>query len=342
VTGKETRYGGGLTPNGNAAGMVMIAALVVMAVSAAAALSFSRETHGEIQRAEHFRDRIAARQSARSAAHRALMQIHGDRDLSVDHAGESWGRFSEKYAGGKPGEPGFGEILPGRPFPREGRVSCRITDESGKWNVNGRVDGDGEFSAFGAAEIRRLFDAWGLDPALADPLLDRLNPDARPRPAGGEDEPGGARGPPDRCINGRVQSIGQLSMITGWPAVRAALKKKGKAPEDFLTVYSKGKININTAPREVLRCLDADIDEAVAARIVDGREETPFETIADLLRIHGVDSDLYERVRHRITVNSGWYRVDAAADIQGARASLTAVVQRDENGRCRWVYWREK
>jgi competence ComEA-like helix-hairpin-helix protein len=61
------------------------------------------------------------------------------------------------------------------------------------------------------------------------------------------------------------------------------------------------KININTAPAEVLQGLDG-VGPALAERIVDYRQEQPFQSPADITQVKGIGDKTYADIKDRIMV----------------------------------------
>ena len=84
--------------------------------------------------------------------------------------------------------------------------------------------------------------------------------------------------------------------------------------ESMLTTYGDGKVNIQSAPYDVLRTLP-DVDDILARAIMEEREALddegepdPFSSVDDLFaRVDGLSS----AVADRITVNSSYYRITA-------------------------------
>jgi len=80
---------------------------------------------------------------------------------------------------------------------------------------------------------------------------------------------------------------------------------------ELTTVYSDGKINVNTAPYWVLRSLDGEIDDVLARQIIQTRNERAFTTLMDLLRVDGINMDLLYRINDLIKFKSRYFKITA-------------------------------
>ena len=69
-------------------------------------------------------------------------------------------------------------------------------------------------------------------------------------------------------------------------------------------VMGQGKININTASKEQLMTMKG-VGEAIAQRIIEYREATPFQTIEDIVKVKGIGTKLLESNKHLISVTDG-------------------------------------
>jgi type II secretory pathway component PulK len=97
-----------------------------------------------------------------------------------------------------------------------------------------------------------------------------------------------------------------------------------------------GKVNINTAPREVLKALLGGDDSAdqLAQSAIANRASLMygFQSIADLLNQPSMTVDLFKAIAEQITVRSDVYtiRCYATADVTGAQMQTECVVDRSE------------
>ena len=151
---------------------------------------------------------------------------------------------------------------------------------------------------------------------------------------------------PYTCTNGPFGHIEEFFDVKGVPAW---LKTAGL--DTLLTVYGmasaaneaerctwSGKININTAPVEVLAALLPEGRDGLAQDLVDFRMEKAEE---DENFTHTLEDGWYEQVINlsseeklafskKISYSSHIYRITCAAEEQGTRYSLSAVVLREK------------
>ncbi len=153
--------------------------------------------------------------------------------------------------------------------------------------------------------------------------------------------------------NGPVQLIEELTLIKGFGD---ALVYGGPAedPEDpplrglvhLLTTWGDGRVNANTASREVLFTLvgvaDWDVDAMMTGRLgEDGEpntEDDGFRSVDEVLAVAPVD----DTVADRISVSGSPYvRVISVGDVRGIRRTILCVLN-VRNGSAVPVFWREE
>lgn len=156
--------------------------------------------------------------------------------------------------------------------------------------------------------------------------------------------------PPQRCKNKPLDSVDELHLIKGFSDIKAvSLIKK------LTTVYSEGKININTAPVEVLTALPG-IDYLAAQEIIAARngpdlepgteDDTPFERIDQiktvLLKFYNNHEifNIYKGLQKVIDVKSSYYKVRAEARFGRFSKVVEAMLHRKGKA-VKIIYWRE-
>lgn len=220
-------------------------------------------------------------------------------------------------------------------------------------------------------KIRDLADAAdGIDP-FARALFDT--------PAGTLDaivdwfEDKRVAGPGEFDRSGPIETIGELAllkgvsreMLVGSPRREEIEEKSGDeelelidpwAPKPFLglrgylTVYGDGKVNINTAPREVLEVMlqdENDDQSSLAGDIIAARQELPFTKVEEANDDEYLREKILTKFMEKFKVNSEYFnilsegRVGKTTDgvFEGTIARIRAVVQRQEN-RVVICYWR--
>lgn len=75
----------------------------------------------------------------------------------------------------------------------------------------------------------------------------------------------------------------------------------------YVTAMNTQKININTAPLELLKALG--IDESAALNIISKRKKSPFHNIEDLATIEGITLDKIYRLKDIITTKSSVIKI---------------------------------
>jgi len=110
--------------------------------------------------------------------------------------------------------------------------------------------------------------------------------------------------------------------------------------KDLVTIYTGGRININTAPFLVLSSMPG-MSPQLAKSLIDERRSEPFRNIEGLKKILGVSEEAYTKISKWATVGSDCFRIltVARADNKISRQILV-IVDRSKN-HCKIKYWRQ-
>jgi general secretion pathway protein K len=299
--------------------------LLVITTLTGLTLAFHEETGVDLDLAAYSRDEYKAYEAARTASQIALALLDEDEDKEIDSLQEPWSQ------------------LPQVPLPptylEDTMVSGRIVDECGKFNVNTLINKDGKIDEGKVAHFRRLLSALGLDDSVLPALLDWIDKDDEERLDGAEDFYYQNLDPPYRSANRPFMTPGQIFMVKGMADIARFGEEDSKNLLDYLTIYTDGKININTAPKEVLESLHPELDESIAESIIAFREETDFMRPADMKQVPEVSNALYDGIKEKITVKSNVFSVEAGGSCQEASSLIKAVALR-EKAKTRFIYWR--
>ena len=226
----------------------------------------------------------------------------------------------------------------------EGTIRIVVEDEERKIHLNrlvlpnGNAPDDQRLAAF-----RRLLVILEIDPSLADAVVDWLDNDEAPR-VGGAESPYYLSLPfPYKSKNDFFDTIDELRLVRGMtPEAFEKLRP-------FVTLYSSGKVNLNTAPKPILLALSAgqdaaeagEITEATADQIIEYRKEKPFQKIEEIGNVSPFLSDLYKktRIRDLMDTRSTAFHVRSSGEFAGTVRTIDSVGIRSGKT-IQWRYWR--
>jgi len=227
----------------------------------------------------------------------------------------------------------------------EGTIHIIVEDEERKINLNNLMLRNG----IGIDKVRldifrKLLEILVIDPSLADAVVDWLDIDDLTRVGGAESAFYLSRKFPYKSKNDLFDTVEELRLVRGvTPEVFEKIRP-------FITVYGPGKINLNTAPKQILMALSAvpdaeEITESTADEIIEYRKEKPFEKKED---IKNVKQSLYEQLIHAsvthadlLTVQSTAFHVRSTGEFTGTARVIDSVgIRAEEAEAIQWIYWR--
>jgi general secretion pathway protein K len=208
-----------------------------------------------------------------------------------------------------------------------GSIEVTVSEESGRINLNGLVQPNGEFEPpFTQAALKRLGKRLQIPEEVWNALADWLDSNDQTRSNGAETPYYQTQKPPYSAANGKLATIAELSLVRGFtPEIIAKLKP-------FVTIYAEqagaplSKVNINTAPKEVLAALDNDIDDRMAERILEQRRLKPFQDPGELANIPGAGA-ISSRLVGNVSVNGRLFRITSIARVKESARTVEAVMR---------------
>ncbi|MFP4294275.1 MAG: type II secretion system minor pseudopilin GspK [Halothiobacillaceae bacterium] len=284
------------------AGVALITALLVVAISTSLAVGLAVRQNQAIQSTGGLLLTDQARELARSGLELALFALDED-DAKVDGPADAWAEGLS--------------VLP----LDVGTLSIQVTDLQGRLNLNNLIDPEGLIDPVARARLDRLLRALNLDPALADRIADWIDPDDQPSPGGAEDAFYAGRNPPHRAANRPLVSVSSLRLLEGLGDEEFAQL----APQ--VAALPRGtSLNLNTASDEVLRALGDGVKPSSPE--VDAEERMPenHESVDAALQARGIDPASV--TPQRLSVRSAYFLVDVRVELVQSRARLLAVVHR--------------
>lgn len=298
-------------------GVALLLALLILTLLVALILEFDAEARREYREAAAFRDNFKASMLTRAAVQAARAVLRQDflRDKQTgeifDGPTDLWAMPIKNYAIG------------------DGLLSAQIQDERGKLNLNDLAANAGDEIQKKARirRVERLFQLLQINPDLVDALVDWIDQDDNPQPAGAESLYYQSQKPAYRAANGALPALGDLSLVKGFtPDIIDKLSR-------YVTVYPQdggAPVNINTADPLVIQALDPEITQSMATEIVQGR---PFKKKEDLDRIGSFQS-IGAKLRSVGTVydvKSEYFSARMSITVNESTRTSLAVLQRDSN-----------
>jgi general secretion pathway protein K len=214
----------------------------------------------------------------------------------------------------------------------KGTIQVTAEDECGKLNLNPAWGDNGTPIAPYSNFATRLVKNSGLSTDLLDAVADWRDTNDEPNPAGGETAYYGTLKPPYTARNGKLSTVEELRLVKGIDA--AAFKKL----RPNVTVYDVcSKVNINTAPEEVIASLADDMTTVLAKSVVDYRKTQPFKNVSDLKNVTGMSGKIFQELNLYIDVKGFAYRIHSEARVNETVRYMESVV----NSGGQILYWRE-
>ena len=314
-------------------GTALILVILMVSIIVAVTIELNAASRSEVYEAANFRDRVKTLYIAKSGFNAAAAILLRD-NLSYDSLNEIWAKTEAL-------SPYSAQLFEG-----EGACSLSIEDESGKIPVHKIVSG-GAFNA----QYREIFERFlslpefGLSPdkvaAIINAVKDWIDADEEVTgKEGAESAYYRTLSTPYSAKNDRLDSLDELLLVKeitpeiffgseGRPGIR-----------NFLTVYGEsGKININTAPRMVLRALSADMS-VEKADAMDEYRRNPLNSLSDAGWYKKIDVLSGVSLGDVLSIKSGLFRISSTGILSDMRESVSGVVERTDNKKMRVLFWK--
>ena len=209
--------------------------------------------------------------------------------------------------------------------PIEGALASGFfRDEAGRFNVNSIVNDDGKRNDADIAIFKRLLENLALSPELSNALVDWIDRDDETSfPGGAEDSAYLALAQPFRAANQRIVQIEELYSVKGFDI--ATINKL----KPFITALpAQTKININTAPEEVLAAVLPTLGKAAMGELLSRRMARPFKSTDGEDGIQTYFKNVPAETGVSIlSVNSGYFSVALGVSTGGTMVRQSALFQ---------------
>jgi general secretion pathway protein K len=238
----------------NNRGMALILTILIISLIVAVTLQFNTSMRSDLHAAVNLRDGIKLGYVAKSGFNYALAVLLEDAaEGNVDSLHEAWAdpkALSENSA---------------TQFD-EGRFEVKVSDHSGKIQINKLVKEDGKnYNDDQKGLLMRFLKSFGIEDEEADNIVDAIkdwiDADNEVTRFGAEDAYYQALDKPYSCKNAPIEFLEELLLIRGITKELFYGTEEKPGISDYISPHGDGKININTADPLVLRALSDEIDE---------------------------------------------------------------------------------
>ncbi|MDR3353663.1 MAG: general secretion pathway protein GspK [Synergistaceae bacterium] len=211
-------------------------------------------------------------------------------------------------------------------------VTIKVTPLDGQFPINGIFLPDG-MTLRGELEYpwNRIWTRLNAV-LLSAVVLDFLDKDSLPRPGSREE---------DFFLNRKISDMSELLNL---PEITPGLLYKDVSKEtaidEFFTIYTDDKINVNLATEQVLSVLDSDIDAGVINSLLAFRATESIKNSKDLIRIPGFPASATARLNNVIGYKSSYFAIDMKVEHANSERNFKIFLKRTGNT-CQIINWRE-
>jgi general secretion pathway protein K len=223
----------------------------------------------------------------------------------------------------------------------DGECSITVTEESSRLNVNLLKDKDGKLDRTRTEQLLRLIDLLNREQtghshigySLVSSIIDWTDSDdevtnlpfIQHENLGAESSYYNKPQVPYSCKNAPLDTTEELLLVKG------ITQEVFERICDYVTVYGDGKININSASRQVIECLSEKMDAVLAEMIIDRREFKPFDSIEELRDVPGITDSIYYTIKKTATIGSAdqYYHVISQGNIDHLSRTTAAILGRN-------------
>jgi general secretion pathway protein K len=306
-------------------GVALLATLMAVALMTILVVDFTTSSALGYRSAANQANELRAEYLARSAVNVGLALL-AKQALTNTASQQSFTALTQPWA------------TPFPPVPMEGgTATVSIVDEARKFNINQIINPrSGAVSQLYLPVLQRLFAILNIDPQIIPAIIDWLDPDSVESPGGAEADYYMRLTPPYQPRNGPMPTIGDLRMVRGIDTATFMRLRQ------FLTVAPEPRINVNTAPPELIASLSDSLahDDSVVKAIVAARLREPFQNLTDLGNLVGAGGD-FNKISTLLTTSSSYFTITGVGTYAGTRRFVYASFRSNPNGTAVLVGWNE-
>lgn len=295
-------------PIGRMGGVALIMAILVVALAAAAAVAMVSRQQFDVRRSANMLSMEQGLLYQQGIEGWVMQILRRDRKTNdTDSRADVWAT-----------------ALPPLPVD-EGMIAGRVDDLQGLFNLN-TLWHDGQADALALSRFKRLMMVAGVEQFSANVVVDWIDSDINPTlPDGAEDDFYLGAPIPHRAANRFMESRSELLLLA-----RMSRGDYGHIAPFVAALPTPTAINVNTAPKEVLRSLADGISDSDAATLIEARGDKGFKSVQEFLQQpvlagRGVAAS-------GLSVASNYFSVTSRLRIGNIENGYTAMLFRKDNG----------
>jgi general secretion pathway protein K len=316
----------------NNKGIALITVILIIGILVAVVIELNRSSRAEIYDATNISDGIKLTYIAKSGFYGAVALLTNSKN-DYDTLRDDWAKaelLSEKSAS----------------LFTDGYFITTVEDEAGKIPLNKLINDTPDNPVIRNILIRLLTQPeFGLDEKKAEEIIDSIkdwiDADDSTTGYGAETSYYASLDQPYEAKNAQLDCIEELLMIKGLTKEIFNGTKEKPGLAGYVTVDSDGVININTAPKMVLRALSAGISTEVADSIDEYRrkEGNDLSSPQWYKQVTGMaDVTIKSEL---ITVKSNYFKIISTGKMKNMAQSLSGVVKRTQQKSFQIIKWRQ-
>ena len=312
----------------NNKGIALITVILIVGILVAVVVELNRSSRADIYDAANISDGIKLTYIAKSGFYGAAALLTNSKN-DYDTLRDDWAKaelLSEKSVS----------------LFTDGYFITTVEDEAGKIPLNKLIS----VNEYKDILIKLLcLPEFGLDERKANEIVDSIkdwiDDDENVPGDGAETSYYTSLDPPYEAKNAQLDCIEELLMIKGITKEIFYGTKEKPGLKGYITVDSDGLININTAPKMVLRALSDDI----TAELADSMDEYRRKEGNDLSspqwykQVSGMAGVTIKA--ELITVKSNYFKIISTGKMKNMAQSVSGVVKRTQQKSFQIIKWRQ-
>ncbi|MDO9464276.1 MAG: type II secretion system protein GspK [bacterium] len=334
----------------NRRGSILIITLWILAILSLLAISFAHHTAVGIKLTEYHISSLKNLYICKAGIKRACYELNRDKaeeEYIYDSLNDSWSNNPEAFKNAGVGDGTFTVSYQIEDDNKDMTSVYGMIDEERRLNINKLVK-DGVVDGVRLSQIKKLLEIVDIDTVIADYIVDWLDSDSL---GDGEEDFYQGLSVPYNCKNDLIECLEEMYLIRG---ITAEIFKKLKP---YITIYGDGKININTAGKEVFAALGMDdtlTQQILDYRGQDGGEEDlySFKTLESIIPNLNNYQQLTSEQRQiltaliqteYLTVCSSVFTANVTSVLNNSKLAkkVDVVLQREEDNNIKIEYWHE-